>query len=103
MSRRDVGGVDQECLKGDEEGGTEPVPTGDHPNDFPLVFGKPCYGYEYGGEGDHVSSTSAEDAVGEGEGGDVGVEGEVGEEGGQGEQHASKYQTATLTKYRNKD
>ena len=103
MNRGDVGGVDQEGLEGDEEGGTESEPTGDDTDDFSLVLWKPGDRDEHSGEGDHGGGTGTDRAVGDGEGGDVGVQGEVGEEGGHGEQQTSKYQTATLTKDRDKD
>ena len=103
MNRSHVVRVDEKCLEGDEEGGAESVPTGDHPDNLPLVLGEPGDGDEHGGEGDHGGCTGTDHAVGEGEGGDVGVEREVGEEGGQGEQQAAKYQATTLTQHRHED
>ena len=91
MKRRDVCRVDEKCLEGDEYSGTESIPTGDHPNHFPLVLWEPGDRDEHGGEGDHVSCAGAEDAVGERKGGDTGVETEVGEEGGDSKHQAPKY------------
>ena len=103
LSGRDVVRVDEECLQGYEEGGAEAVPAGDHPNNLPLVLWEPGDGDEHSGDLDHGSCTGTDDAVGEGEGGDAGVEGEVGEEGGQAEQHAAEHQTTTLTKHRHEN